>query len=313
MRISSRTAWTCEISPNTILKNGTAKLEALRKGGVNRLSIGVQAFDDGLLETIGAGHDAKTALELIKTAKKAGFEDIDIDILFGLPGQTPEKWERTLNTAVSLKLRSIQTYHLCVRSRYRTLRTQEMLADDPGQFPDEAANLLMQIMAYEKLTGSGYTAIDMDQAYTLEPPEKSSARSFRLNFRSMVGLGAGARTEIVTGRYKNGSLEEYLSALAGNELPAGAAVKLTKADLIQREVILGLRDYAGLDKLNFKTKFGVSVEHKLAGSLGKFKKLGFLTDNGRRIRLTRKGRLLANDLMLEFFSPQEPGNDKCHN
>ena len=301
LRLSPGVSWTCEVSPNTMLNEGEAKLKALREGGVNRLSIGVQAFDDGLLKAIGAGHKAKTAVELIKKAEKAGFADIDIDILFGLPGQTPEKWERTLNAAVSLKLRSVQTYHLCLRSRYRTLRTQEMLNEDPGQFPGEETNLLMQIMAYEKLTGAGYTAIDLDQAYTLEPPANSSARAFRVNFGSMFGLGAGARTEMVTGRRKNGGLEEYISALNRNKLPAGSAVKLTKADIIQREVVLGLRDYAGLDKSGFKTRFGVSFGKKFRASLGKYKKLGFLDDNGKRVRLTRKGKLLANDLMFEHF------------
>ena len=307
LNINQKYIFTCEVSPNTITDNtGKKKLEVLLENGVNRLSIGIQSFNNDILKVIGAGHDVKTAISSIKTAREVGFDDIDIDLIYGLPDQTLEKWEQTLDLLTNLKPESIDLYHLRLYFIRGPVTMHKMFVKEPSRFPDEDTNLLMRIMAFKRLTESGYTAIDTAHHFTLSSRSHySSSRLIKQGFLSMVGLGPFARTETTIGTYRNHLLEEYIKKVKCDRLPFFSSIKLTKRQLMEREIIYKLRDINGLNKKDFETKFGVNVEKVFGFILQKFEKLGLIMNSKNSIKLTYKGQILADDIIFEHFLTQK--------
>lgn len=141
---------TIEANPGTV---DEARLRELRAVGFNRLSLGVQSFDDSLLSTIGRVHTSREALEAFQAARRAGFADIGLDLIFALPGQSVDRWERTLEIAIALEPQHVSTYELTIEHGTRFAR---MLSDGVLDLPSEDEQVEMYELAIHKLENAGY-------------------------------------------------------------------------------------------------------------------------------------------------------------
>lgn len=291
--------FTCETSPETLTgKAGKDKMQVLVEGGVNRLSIGVQSFDDRILRVIGRKHSAKTAISAYKDACEAGFPNINIDLMFGLPLQTPEKWENDLEILTDLSPGYASVYRL----RQENPEMHRIYMKEPRLFPDRETVLLMNIMAVEKLTDRGYQQSEAPSTFLL--PSKSSYHSpYHGLCAEELGVGVAAWSYLSGVRYHNyHDLKRYMVCVNSGSLPIAFAGKYSKRQQIERETIRMLRAPGGVNKSDFNARFGIAVEKLFDEPLQKLIGAGFITDDGQSYRLSYKGLLFTVEVFKQFFS-----------
>jgi oxygen-independent coproporphyrinogen-3 oxidase len=288
--------FTCEANPENLVGSaGEDKVQTLLENGVNRLSIGIQTFDNGILKLIGRGCSSQTAISAYNNAYEAGFRNINIDLMFGLPNQTLKKWEHDLDMIASLRPGWADLYQLSIQGPviHRTF-TEKF-----NRFPNEEIILLMKIMAFEKLTELGYKQIHAPDRFVLPSKYKHTPPLPR----EILGLGASARSDFNGVRYNNyPDLKRYNMMLVNKgQLPISFATKHSKRQLIERETIFKLRQ-SGLDRRDFKAEFGIDVENVFGDVLQKLEKLEMITKDGDLIKLSYKGMLFADEVFKQFSS-----------
>ncbi len=294
LNIDSHAGFTCEVSPQTLIgSEGRKKLKILLKNGVDRLTLGVESFNDDVLQALGRGHNSQQALSSFKNARDCGFENINIDLMFGAPNQTLEEWKHSLNLISNLKPESVDLYVLdLVRPEMC-----KMFLTKPSIFPDEEKNLIMNIMAVEHLRSLGYRQVDI-RLFTLLPV--SSWYQSCIYHCKMVGIGPAAVSFINEFRcFNHKDLKKYINSIEQGNLPISYVQKLTKRELMEKEIILKLRS-KGLNKNNFKNKFGVEVEEVFGATLCKLEKLGLIKNDKKFVKLTYKGKLFTINIVAQF-------------
>jgi oxygen-independent coproporphyrinogen-3 oxidase len=273
-------------------------MQVLIESGVNRLSIGVQSFDDRILGVIGRKHSAKTAISAYQNACEAGFPNINIDIMFGLPLQTPEKWETDLEILTDLSPGYASVYRL----RQENPNLHKTYMKEPQLFPDRETVFLMNIMAVEELTDGGYQQSEAPSTFLL--PSKSSYHSPYHGFcAEELGIGAGAWSYFSGVRYHNyHDLERYMMCVNKGSLPISFAGRYSKRQQIERETIRMLRTPEGVNKSDFNARFGIAIEKLFDEPLQKLTRSGFIMDDGRSYKLSYKGLLFTVEVFKQFYS-----------
>lgn len=275
--------FTVECNPATIDYDGFLQLKNV---GVNRISMGLQSANDDELKFLGRIHTFDMFLKTFEDAKKAGFENINVDLMFSLHQQTLEKWLYTLNKVTELKPTHISAYSLIVEEG-------TPFYDMELDLPDEEADRAMYYGAVDLLKAKGYKHYEISN-FALEGYEcKHNVKYWeRENY---LGFGCGASGMYNNVRYQNTyDVEEYIK----NNIVSKE--ELTKDDAMAEHIFLGLRKTDGFNIEKFNSIYNVDFEKKYSGQIEKFTRLGLL-EVGENCRLTREGLSVSNSVMCEFI------------
>lgn len=273
------------------------KLAILWENGVRRLSIGVQSFDTGLLERLGRTHSPNDAERVVRQARDAGFENLSIDLMYGLPEQTMAQWEDTLDRALSLGLPHYSAYSLIVEPKtiFYNLMNKNLLPL-PGE--DLEADMFLRLM--ERMSESGLRQYEISN-FAKEGYESVHNKLYWQN-RSYAGAGAGAHGYAGGIRYSNhGPLKKYMNAVKEGRRPVFEQHQVTEIEEMEEEMFLGLRMTEGVRFDTFRERFGKELNDVYGSRIRELSDQDLLTADGESVRLTRKGIFLGNEVFQEFL------------
>ncbi|OME86779.1 coproporphyrinogen III oxidase [Paenibacillus sp. FSL A5-0031] len=290
--------FTMEANPGT---TDIDKLTAMKEGGVNRISFGVQSFDNGLLERIGRIHSVDDVYRSIENARKVGFTNLSIDLMFGLPGQTVELLRDSVNKAMELGLPHYSIYSLKVEENtlFHKLYERNELPLPPEE---EEFNMFILLMDMLKQNGYGHYEI----SNFAEPGYESRHNSTYWRNEPYYGLGAGAHGYVNRMRHVNlKGITPYIDA-ASSKLPRLETFEVTEAEAMEDLMMVGLRLLSGVPASRFSNQFeGQKLEDKFGDVIHKLMKDGLLeaeqTEDDIIYRLTDKGVLLGNEVFGAFI------------
>lgn len=267
--------WTIECNPATL---SAEKLRLFREFGVNRISLGVQALDDAMLEVLGRVHSADSAVRSYERLRVAGFENINLDLMFGLPGQTRAQWRETLRRAVALQPEHISTYCLILEEDTEFWRLFQA-----GQFkPQEQEELAMYEEAMEVLAGAGYRQYEVSN---FARPGRECAHNIAYwEGRDYLGIGPSACSTVGDRRWQNSA------AMSGWTVESVEV--LTPALRTAERVAFGMRMTAGVPAMWVRGRWDRQVTELLSADLVEWR--------DGRLRPTRRGILFADAIAAEF-------------
>ncbi|PSL45037.1 oxygen-independent coproporphyrinogen-3 oxidase [Salsuginibacillus halophilus] len=292
--VSPGAEFTVEMNPDDADDD---KLHTLFNHGVNRLSIGVQTFDDKLIQKIGRGHTASDAKNAVHRAKAFNFSNISIDLMLGLPEQTMSSWHDTLQTAAALDVSHISAYALKIEEKtrfYNWWRAGKL----PTVTEDEAADMYE---AMERvLADAGFHQYEISNF--AKDGQASRHNQVYWHNESYVAAGAGAHGYLQGARYENiQPVPHYISAIENGELPERQRHQLSRREQMEEEMFLGLRMNEGMPLVRFEQKYGETVADAFPGALEELTAKGWLTVENGWVALTEEGRLLGNEVFVRFL------------
>jgi len=273
------------------------KLMILKKYGVNRLSLGVQSFNQEILKKLGRTHSNEHVFKTLRDAKEIGFSNMSIDLMYGLPGQTLEQWQETLDIAFSLDLPHFSAYSLIVEPKtiFYNLMNKGKLS-----LPGEDLEAKMYEMLMQQMEEHGLTQYEISN-FAKEGFESTHNCIYWEN-DEYAGFGAGASGYLNNVRYQNiGPLRKYIEALENRTLPLLDRHEVTKKERIEEEMFLGLRKTAGVSKQQFIEKFDVSMEQLFPEHIAKLEKEGLIENTEKSLKLSYKGRFVGNEVFQQFL------------
>jgi oxygen-independent coproporphyrinogen-3 oxidase len=286
---------TAEANPDPLL---AARIPGLRAAGVNRLSIGVQSFDARELRMLGRRHTADDVRRAVRAARDAGYENLSIDLIFAVPGQTEESWADSLDAAVALGVEHVSCYGLTIEegTPYAT-----WFARDPSAFADDTREAAMYALAIERLRAAGFEHYEISN--WAKPGFRSQHNALYWANASYLGLGVGAASYLDGLRSTHTrDLATYCEAvLAGGPIP-GESERLEGAAQVGEAIMLALRTAEGVDLERFRERYGIDVHERYRKVVGDLVAAGVLLADGARLRLTERGRFVANDVCGAFLA-----------
>ncbi|NNV05451.1 radical SAM family heme chaperone HemW [Geobacillus sp. C56-T2] len=286
--------FTVEANPDGLTSE---KLAILRAAGVNRLSIGVQTFEPELLHAIGRTHRREDVVRAVEMAREAGFVNISVDLMYGLPGQTLALFLADLEAALSLEVAHLSVYSLIVEPKtmfYNEWRKGRL------RLPGEEAEAEMYEAAMDRLPAGGYRQYEISN-YAL-PGFESRHNLTYWNNEEYYGIGAGAHSYISGVRRENiGPVRHYIAAIERGEWPHRTVRRLTVREQMEEELFLGLRKTEGVSKARFRQKFGCEMDDVFGAAIHRELACGRLEETNGHLRLTKRGRLLGNEVFAAFL------------
>lgn len=286
--------WSLEANPGTV---DLDKLRALREMGFARLSLGVQTFDDHRLEQFNRKHTVAQSYEAFELARRAGFENINLDLIYGLPDQTVTDWRATLERALAFGSEHLSLYGLQVEER--TVLQKQIAAGKFSQ-PDSEVAAEMYEVAVEVLGGAGYAHYEISN-FAKAGFESAHNKTYWLN-ESYLGFGAGAHSSWQGERYENvRSPREYLRRISAGGLPIASRETIALPMQMAETVFLGLRLSEGVAWARFQARFGEDARVVYREPIAFLEKNGMLMTNAERMWLTEQGMLLSNQLLWRFL------------
>lgn len=294
---------TVEVNPGTL---NYEKLAAYRRQGINRLNIGVQSFDDQNLEFLGRIHSGPQALETICWARRAGFDNIGLDLIYGLPGQGRGKWRADLERAVALAPEHLSCYMLTRESG--TPLDREIKAGRIRLPTDHTLRQLFDV-TIDFLTACGFHHYEISnfarRAADGRLPWMSRHNQKYWRLAAYLGLGPSAHSFSEPQRWSNcRDVQKYIRRIEAGCRPIAQQEKLTAEQLIMEAIFLGLRTTAGIDMTAFADRFGINFLEVFQEVIAGFEKDGLLAVTKNRCALTRKGLAFA-DSISEAFTSQD--------
>lgn len=274
-----------------------AKVQTMKDYGVNRISMGVQSFNNDLLKKIGRIHTVKDVYQSVENMRTVGFENVSIDLIFSLPGQSEEDFQDTLNQALALDLPHYSAYSLIIEPKtifYNLMQKGKLFL--PGQ--DAEANMYDLLLVEMEKHGRKQYEISN---FAKEGFESKHNITYWSN-EHYYGFGAGAHGYIGNTRYSNfGPIKKYMEPLQENKLPVFQQKELTLKEKMEEEMFLGLRKVSGVSKAGFQRKFGQDLDATFQNAIQKTMAKGWLENNEENVALTRNGRFLGNNVFQEFL------------
>jgi oxygen-independent coproporphyrinogen-3 oxidase len=298
---------TFECEPGTLQQH---KLDALKNVGVTRLSLGIENFDDEILETNGRAHLSDEIYRAYRWASDLNFEQINIDLIAGMVGETWDKWRETIRKTIELSPDSVTVYQM--ELPFNTVFSKELRVigqDEPAPVAvaDWPTKRAWVSHAFEEMTKSGY---HVSSAYTLvKNPQRC-----RFVYRDSLWRGADMfGTGVASFGHVNGvhlqnvdQWEQYIAFLEQGRLPLGRALPVRQEELLIREMILQLKT-GELDVGYFRDKFNVDVLDNFGEAYRDLGSRGFLTIGQELVKLTQAGLLQVDRLLPAFFLPEHRG------
>lgn len=271
-------------------------LRAIREARVNRLSVGVQSFSEGLLRRIERGHGVEESLKTIQFAFAAGFENVGIDLIFGLPTETTEIWESDLRMAISLDPTHISIYQLELEDG---TPLHAGFRNGLVELPGEEESREMYELARNCLRERGFRRYEVSN-FAVPRFECLHNLNYWHNGQ-YLGLGAGAHSHLGGRRFWNeASYREYVHRVSRGELPTAGEEAFDVRREMTDTLIMGLRLEDGISLSGFKERFGREVDEVYPGVIERLTSVGLLVHDGDTIRLSEEGMLLGNLAWSEF-------------
>jgi len=282
--------FTLEANPGA---GGADRLPGWRKAGVTRLSVGVQSFDDAVLRTLGRPYAAEEALRFCRSARKAGFGALSLDLMIGIPGQTQAAVERSLKTALGLKPDHVSLYIL---ENVEGLPFEEVLTRHPV---DEDAVVEAYGRTRETLEAAGLRQYEISN---FARPGKECRHNLKYwRYEPFVGLGPSAGSHIAGRRWSNTSfLEAWAAALKRGDSAREDVVELDPMAAAREALIFGLRLVEGVDVASFGARFGVDLRHRFGPEIDELIAEGMLSLSDGRLKIP-PGKLLVSNRILNRF------------
>jgi oxygen-independent coproporphyrinogen-3 oxidase len=286
---------TTEANPDPSL---AVRLGDLHDAGVNRLSIGVQSFEPRELRVLGRRHTAADVAHAVRTARVAGFTNLSIDLIFGVPGQTEETWAASLDAAVGLEVEHVSCYGLTVEDG---TPYAAWFARDPGAFADDSLEARLYAIAIDRLRVAGFEHYEISN--WAKPGFRSQHNAIYWANDPYLGLGVGAASYLGGVRSTHTrDLDAYCgAALAGTPVP-GESERLEGAKQAGEAIMLALRTAEGVDVPAFRERYGIDVHQRYRSVVGDLVAAGVLAADPARLRLTERGRFVANDVCGAFLA-----------
>jgi oxygen-independent coproporphyrinogen-3 oxidase len=274
-------------------------LARYREAGVNRLSIGVQSFDDAELHQLGRDHTGEDAARYVSAARSAGFENCSIDLMAGVPAQTSASFGRTLDRALACGPEHVSVYGLTIEAGtpYATWH-----ARSPSAFPadDAVADLLEQAEATLCAAGMAHYEI----SNFARPGFECRHNQGYWQQRDCIALGMSASGYAGGLRYRNArGFDDYCAAIEAGRRPRAEEERLDAAGRLGEAAMLALRTSDGIRDDDFRARFGVDARAVFARPIKECREAGLLEETREGVRLTARGRLLANAACMEFLHP----------
>ena len=271
---------TCEANPDTV---DEVSLASLREGGVNRLSMGVQSFDADVLASLQRIHSADSARRAYRAARDAGFDNVNLDLIYGAEGESLDSWRSTLEEAVVFRPEHLSCYALTIEPN--TMLGRQMAAGR-AQAPDPDRQADMYELACERLRYAGYRHYEVSN-WAL-PGRECRHNTGYWEGRPYLGLGAGAHSFRMGRRWWNvRPPHQYMESLAAKRLPIGGEERIGGADVKLEALLLGLRVDRGVPHSWMPSRV---AEDLIERGLGRVR--------GSRFALTDRGMLLASEVVL---------------
>ena len=281
---------TLEADPKTIRKRS---LLMLKEAGVNRISLGAQSFDDGILKTLGRYHAKRDILECFRDCKEAGFENISLDLIYGVPGQTKDSWERDLEAITQLSPEHVSLYNLTLARGTELYRRRKSY-----DFPLEELEMHFYsraVAAFKKIGIRQYEISNFSKA-GFESRHNLDCWSYR----PYLGIGAGASSFIGGKRWKNlGEVRRYMTMISVKGNAESERRKLSLRDEKVEFIMLGLRKIKGFLKCDYEKRFHSLPENDFPRLYSE--EINALIFKGNRIKLSPKGINLSNEVFETLF------------
>ncbi|HEX4346076.1 MAG TPA: radical SAM family heme chaperone HemW, partial [Vicinamibacterales bacterium] len=284
---------TMEANPESVT---TERLAAYRAAGVNRVSFGVQSFRDEELVRLSRLHGADRARSAMLEARDAGFDNVSLDLMMWLPGQSVGQWLESVDRATAAAPDHMSLYMLEVYPN-APLR-DEMARRQWSQAPDEDV-ASMYMAAMERLDASGFEQYEISN---VAKPGRTSRHNLKYwTDGEWLGFGCGAHSTSGGARWKNlADTEEYVARVAAGTSPAVDRRTLATAEKLGDALFTGLRLSGGVDLPVMGLRYGVDIWQRYGADLAPFVEEGLLLHEGPRLWLTRRGMLLAHEVMAVF-------------
>lgn len=291
--ISDDAEITMECNPGTV---NESRLSEYRAAGVNRLSFGLQSADNNELKMLGRIHTFEQFAESFRLARNAGFNNINVDLMSAIPGQTEAKLENTFDKVMALQPEHISVYSLI-------LEDGTYLADNIDKFPpvpDEDEDRRMYHMTKERLYSAGYERYEISN-YS-RPGYECRHNLLYWNRGEYYGFGCSAAGFIGNERYSDiRDVKKYIEFNGDIEKLHENIEILTKEDAMEEFMFLGLRKMSGVDVVDFQRRFGVPIENVYAKEIEHNIDKGLLIRQGDMLKLTEYGIDICNTVMSDFI------------
>jgi oxygen-independent coproporphyrinogen-3 oxidase len=286
---------TLEANPGTLTQD---QLEGLRRAGINRLSMGAQSFNETLLKTLGRIHSPEEIEQAVYYARSAGFTSINLDFMFGLPGQTMQHWRDTLQRALNLHPDHLSLYSLIVEEGtpfYDWTREGRITPGDEDLCAD------MYEYADDLLQKAGYVNYEISN-WTLPGKQSHHNLTYWQN-QPYIGMGAGAYSYFGGRRYSNErEPAAYIKQLKAGRMPEVESEPVSREQEMSETAFLALRTAMGLHLPTFEQRFDQSFAQFVGDRLHIVDEAHLLEHAGDWLRLSKRGRLLGNEVFMRLLS-----------
>lgn len=282
-----------EANPGTVDEE---KLQVMMDGGVNRISFGVQSFDNTLLHTIGRIHDTDDVYRSLDAARRIGFDNLSIDLMFGLPNQTLEQLDHSVKAALELDLPHYSIYSLKVEENtlfYKLYQRDEL------PLPDEDTELAMYQLIIERMKAAGYEHYEISNF--AKPGYESRHNMTYWRNEPYYGIGAGAHGYVGRQRHMNiKGVQPYIRATLEG-LPRQEQFVVEENEAMEDFMMVGLRMLSGVCEEDFVAQFGVSMEEVFGDIIGRLHHQGLLERTEEGWKLSSRGLIFGNEVFAAFL------------
>ncbi|WP_445278223.1 radical SAM family heme chaperone HemW [Streptococcus sp. KHUD_013] len=293
MDLSEVEEFTIEANPGDLDPD---KIAVLKDSQVNRVSLGVQTFDNKMLKKIGRSHQEQDIYDNIRHLKQAGFDNISIDLIYALPSQTMDQVKENVAKAIDLDIPHMSLYSLILENH-----TVFMNRMRRGKLPLPKEELEAEMFEYiiEELEKAGFEHYEISNFS--KPGFESRHNLVYWDNAEYYGLGAGASGYVDGIRYKNhGPIRHYLEAVEAGKARI-TEEHLTLEEKMEEELFLGLRKKTGVSKARFEEKFGVSFDQRYGQVVASLTEQGLLVPDDKQVRMTKRGLFLGDTVAEKFI------------
>lgn len=293
MDLSEVEEFTIEANPGDLDPD---KIAVLKESQVNRVSLGVQTFDNKMLKKIGRSHQEQDIYDNIRHLKQAGFDNISIDLIYALPGQTMDQVKENVAKAIDLDIPHMSLYSLILENH-----TVFMNRMRRGKLPLPKEELEAEMFEYiiEELEKAGFEHYEISNFS--KPGFESRHNLVYWDNAEYYGLGAGASGYVDGIRYKNhGPIRHYLEAVEAGKARI-TEEQLTLEEKMEEELFLGLRKKTGVSKARFEEKFGISFDQRYGQVVASLTEQGLLVPDDKQVRMTKRGLFLGDTVAEKFI------------
>lgn len=292
--ISPLSEITIECNPSSVAQD---LLACYRAAGINRISLGIQSFNDDYLKKLGRLHNAHGAIESFRLIKAGGFDNISIDIIYGLPNQTLREWEVDLGQAIALGPEHISAYNLIIepQTAFGELFTKGRL-----RLPSDETQETMYAHLNEQLTNAGYIRYEISN---FAKPGYECLHNLKYwHLEPYLGLGPAAVSFDGKIRTRNMSvLQDYIDSLHESHLPPSEIETLDSDKLREEYIMMSLRLNEGLSLDELKGRFGYDILREKGGVINSLIKIGYIIRDNERIRLTPRALFISDEIIVKLI------------